>query len=79
MWRQKARCCWLKDGDRNTGFFHKQVEERKNFKFVHEIHVQNHVIQDFGDIKAEAYRQFTEICMTKCINKYENDIMELIP
>ena len=55
MWRQKARFRWLKDGDRNTGFFHKQAESRKNFKLVNEIHVQDKTISDFKDIKAEAY------------------------
>ena len=79
MWRQKARCCQIKDGHRNTGFFHKQVEVRDNFKSVHEIHVQNHVIQDFGDIKAEASRHFSEIYTVEPVNNSENDLMELIP
>ena len=79
MWRQKARFCWMKDGDQNSSFFHKYAEARKNFKTVHEIHVQNHVIQDFGDIKVEASRHFSEIFMTEPVINVENDMMELIP
>ena len=79
MWRQKARCCWLKDKDWNIGFFHKQAEARKNFKTVHEIHVQNQVIQDFGKIKAEATRHFNNIYTTEPISNLENNIMELVP
>ena len=36
-WRQKSRCKWLNDGDRNTDFFHKQAEARKNHNCVLEI------------------------------------------
>ena len=79
MWRQKARCRWLKDGDRNTGFFHKQAKARKNFKTVHEIHVHNNVIQDFEDIKVEAFEHFNEIYMDEPVNNSENDLMELFP
>ena len=79
MWRQKARCRWLKDGDQNTGFFHKQAKARKNFKTVHEIHVHNNVIQDFEDIKAESSKHFSKIYTAKHVNNSDNDIMELVP
>ena len=46
---------------------------------MHEIHVQNHVIQDFGDIKAEATRHFSEIYTAEPVNNSENDLMELVP
>ena len=37
-WRLKARCLWLKEGDKNTSFFHKHAEARKNYNSIREIH-----------------------------------------
>lgn len=37
FWSQKARCCWLKDGDKNTLFFHSVVKYRHNRSFIHAI------------------------------------------
>ena len=40
-WRNKARCLWLQEGDKNTSFFHKQAEARKNQNNISEIHFQD--------------------------------------
>ena len=37
MWRLKSRSLWLKDGDKNTSFFHKQARARQWRNRVEEI------------------------------------------
>jgi hypothetical protein len=48
----------LEAGDKNTSYFHKQAEARKQFKKVMEIQVQNQTITDFEGIKAVAADAF---------------------
>lgn len=60
-WRQKSRTLWLHFGDKNTSFFHKQAEARKNFKSVSKIHHQNTVIKDFEGIKRAAYSFYHDL------------------
>eukprot|EP00253_Pinus_taeda_P034931 PITA_34931 len=64
FWRQKSRNLWLQSGDKNTSFFHKQAEARKNFKSVSEIHHQNTVIKDFEGIKRAAYSFYQDLYST---------------
>ena len=50
-WRQKSRSLWMQAGDKNTSYFHKQAESRKQFKIVNEIQYQGNLVKDFEDIK----------------------------
>eukprot|EP00253_Pinus_taeda_P034292 PITA_34292 len=48
-WRVKSRRLWLKVGDRNSAFFHKQSQARKYFNSISEIKEENNT---HGDIQA---------------------------
>ncbi|XP_074315639.1 uncharacterized protein LOC141651843 [Silene latifolia] len=40
-WRQRSRALWLKDGDRNTAFFHNRAGERKRKNFIGKLIDEN--------------------------------------
>ena len=60
-WRQKSRILWLLSGDKNTKYFHKQAEARKNYKVVSEINFEGELIKDFVGIKKAAMETFKEL------------------
>ncbi|KAA3482563.1 LINE-type retrotransposon LIb DNA [Gossypium australe] len=41
LWRQKARCDWLKLGDRNTNFFHSRTIKRRKFNRITTLRIDN--------------------------------------
>ena len=77
-WRQKSHCKWLKDGDKNTGFFHKQALARKNFSSMLEIWSHDRVINNFDDIKSEASKHFEHLYTAQPV--IENvELLNLVP
>ena len=61
FWRQKSRSLWLKSGDKNTTYFHKQAEARKDYKAVTEINSQGTLIKDPEEIKKAAFLFFKDL------------------
>jgi hypothetical protein len=57
----KSRNLWLQAGDKNTTFFHKQEEARKNFNMVTKINSQYQVIKYFEGIKKVAHSFFKDL------------------
>jgi hypothetical protein len=78
-WRQKSRSLWLKAGDKNTNFFHKQAEARKQFNSVKEIHSQNQIVNDFESIKQAAHLHFKGIYTEDSTSGIHQQVLNLIP
>ncbi|XP_024195622.1 uncharacterized protein LOC112198734 [Rosa chinensis] len=46
FWRQRAKIQWLKEGDSNTGFFHRKAANRKRKNVIHGLYDENGVWRD---------------------------------
>lgn len=41
MWRQRTRAIWLRDGDRNTRFFHGKADQRRKTNTIKKMKDSN--------------------------------------
>ncbi|RVW86319.1 Transposon TX1 uncharacterized 149 kDa protein [Vitis vinifera] len=60
-WRQKSREIWLKEGDRNTKFFHKMANAHRRRKQLNRIKVNERCFTEESEIKEEVDRNFQEL------------------
>ena len=94
MWRQKSRESWLKDGDRNSKFFHISAIVRRKKNAIDAIRGEDgEWIVKYSDIKdylvGNFQHQFTEEpinfpwdlenLISPCISEAENDLLCQIP
>ncbi|XP_074287486.1 uncharacterized protein LOC141612574 [Silene latifolia] len=64
-WRQRSRALWLRDGDKNTKFFHMRVGERKRKNFIAKL-IDDEGVTRMGDeeVGVVANNYFTELFST---------------
>ena len=50
-WRQKSRELWLKDGDKNTGYFHKMANAHRRRNCLRKISINGKILEKEAEIK----------------------------
>ena len=50
-WRQKSREIWLKEGDRNTGFFHRMANSHRRRKSISSININERRLFKEAEVK----------------------------
>jgi exonuclease III len=77
-WRIKSRSLWLKAGDRNTSFFHRQYRARLSRNHISEITTaEGQTCKGFKQIKEAAVRHYKHL-YTADIQSNEEDIADLL-
>ena len=57
-WRQKSGEPWLKEGDKNTRFFHKTANARARINFLSKVKINGVTLTDEEDIKSGVCRAY---------------------
>eukprot|EP00253_Pinus_taeda_P009309 PITA_09309 len=78
-WRLKSRSIWLKVGDRNSSFFHKQAQARKGWNYIIEIKEENNVLKDFASIKKAASKHFEKLYKEDIGADQNDSLLDVVP
>ena len=57
-WRQKSRKLWLREGDKNTGYFHKMANAHKRVNSMVKIKINGTWVSKESDIKEGVVQAF---------------------
>eukprot|EP00253_Pinus_taeda_P012157 PITA_12157 len=82
LWRQKSRIRWLKEGEKNTKFFHRTTVQRRMHNQISQvINAQGDKLETQEDIEKEFLHYFKEMSQEPNLNRDEaiNNITRNIP
>ena len=59
--RQKSRVLWLKEGDKNTKYFHKIANSHRRHNSIRHLTINSELSSDLADIKAQIIEFYTNL------------------
>ncbi|KAH1229061.1 hypothetical protein GmHk_10G028908 [Glycine max] len=77
MLRQKARVKWLKEGDRNSAYFHKLINHRRRHNAIQGLIIDGVWVQDPSSVKNEAFNHFKDRFSEQNLNRPTLDGVQL--
>jgi hypothetical protein len=60
-WRQKSQAVWLKEGDRNTKFFHRLANSHRRNNFIGALDIDEHTTVESEEITAEIVQYYQNL------------------
>ncbi|KAJ0965450.1 hypothetical protein J5N97_026588 [Dioscorea zingiberensis] len=72
-WRQCSRITWLKEGDKNTKFFHSIANQRRNKNWIHQLSVDDQQLCTQSDIAKAVSTHFSALFGQKRHHRYSMD------
>jgi exonuclease III len=82
LWKQKSRIQWLKEGDRNTKFFHRAtIQRRHSNKITHLITEEGETLQSHADLETHLVGYFQDLLTEPLPDRSEaiNQITKCVP
>jgi hypothetical protein len=82
LWRQKSRVQWLKEGERNTKFFHRMIIQRRHTNNItHLTSDEGDVVHSHEDMEATLIRYFQNILTEPQVDRLDaiNKITQHVP
>lgn len=76
--RQRVRIAYLKDGDANTSFYHKQCTYRRQRNRIYSLAVEDRVVTDQAKMAETAFAHFDALLGTAVDRDHTMDLSHLI-
>jgi len=65
-WRQKSRALWLKEGDKNTNFFHRVANSHRKFNHVDSLNINGATSKNLVEIQKHIVQYFNKLYFEQC-------------
>jgi hypothetical protein len=60
-WRQKSRALWLKEGDKNTNFFHRVANSHRKFNHVDSLNINGATSKNPMEIEEHIVQYYNKL------------------